>query len=161
MPQLVPKERVRAGAALLDPADVQAGCYEVDLIPAQVGQFGRSQAMSVGHEDHRAVPMTPSVSLGGRKQPLDLSIGKVFAGAQVGIGTACRSNCSFFGGWRDQLEVRLDHVFGSSLVLDCSKNAPITNSMQEHVTVQCRTGPLSRGSPLLEIPNVPTSKKPQ
>jgi hypothetical protein len=58
-------------ATLLDPADVQRGRGEVDLIPAQVRQLGRSQAMAIGHKDHRAVPVTPAVSLGGLEQSFE------------------------------------------------------------------------------------------
>ena len=94
-----------ARAALLDPADVQGGRSEVHLIPAQVRRLARPQAVPVGHQDHRAVPVRPTVSLGGLEQPLDLGLRQVFAGTQVGVGTARRGNCSFFGGWRDQPEV--------------------------------------------------------
>jgi hypothetical protein len=47
-----------AWRALLDPADVQGGRPEVHLIPAQLHQFGNPEAVPVGHEDHRRVPMT-------------------------------------------------------------------------------------------------------
>jgi hypothetical protein len=57
------------------------------------------------HQDHRGVPMSPTVSLGGLEQPFDLGFRQVLAGAQVGIGAAFGFNCSLFGGWRDQLEV--------------------------------------------------------
>jgi hypothetical protein len=39
-----------AGSALFDPADVQVGCLEVDLVPAQVHEFGSTQAVAVGHD---------------------------------------------------------------------------------------------------------------
>jgi len=41
-PQFFAEDRMRAGSALLEPADVQGGGSEIDLLPAQVGQFGRS-----------------------------------------------------------------------------------------------------------------------
>ena len=119
-----------AGAALLDPADVQGGRGEVDLVPAQVRQFARPQTMAVGHKDHRGVPVAPSVALGGLEQPLDLGLRQVFAGAQVGIGTARRPNCSYFGVRCHQLEMRFCHVFCPLRVIDCSNNALNTNSMQ-------------------------------
>jgi hypothetical protein len=43
---------------------VQGGRGEVDLIPAQVRQLARPEAMAISHEDHRAVPVAPSVALG-------------------------------------------------------------------------------------------------
>ena len=36
-------ERMSAGGAILDPADVENGGTELHLIPAQVAQSGRSQ----------------------------------------------------------------------------------------------------------------------
>lgn len=90
---------------------------EVHLIPTQVRRLARPQAVPVGHKDHRAVAVTPMVSLGGPEQPFDLGFRQVFAGAQVCIGTTGACDCSLFGGWRDQLQARFDHVFGSSLVV--------------------------------------------
>ncbi len=75
-----------AWRALLDPADVQRGRAELHLIPAQVHQLGGPQAVPVGHQDHGGVPVAPAVSLGGFHQPLDLGLGQVLAGAQVGVG---------------------------------------------------------------------------
>jgi hypothetical protein len=90
------------GAALLDPADVQGGRGEVDLVPAQVGQFARPQAVPIGHQDHGGVPVSPSVCLGGPEQALDLGLGQVLAGAQVGVGGTLRPNCSIYGAWSHQ-----------------------------------------------------------
>jgi hypothetical protein len=42
-PQGSHPERMGAGGAILDPADVEEGGTELDLIPAQVAQFDRSQ----------------------------------------------------------------------------------------------------------------------
>jgi hypothetical protein len=71
---------VGAGGALFDPADVQRGRPEVDLIPAQVEQLGHSQPMAVGDEDHGGVAMAPAVVFGFRHKPFDLSLGQVHAG---------------------------------------------------------------------------------
>jgi hypothetical protein len=65
---------------------VQVSRFELDLIPAQVHEFGSPQAVPIGHEDHRAVAVTPAVSRSGFHQPLDLGLSKVFTGAQVAIG---------------------------------------------------------------------------
>ena len=87
-PAIRRQDRMRAGRALLDPADVQGGRGELDLVPAQVHQFGSAQAVPVGHQDHGGVAVAPAVSLGGLHQPLDLGLGQVFAGAQLGVGGA-------------------------------------------------------------------------
>ena len=42
--------------------------------------------MAIGHKDHRGIPVRPTVSLGGRKQPFDLGLRQVFAGAQSAFG---------------------------------------------------------------------------
>ncbi len=94
-----------ARRALLDPADVQGGRSEVDLIPAQVGQLARPQAMAIGDQDHRGVPVRPTVAFGPHEEPVDLGLGEVFSGPEVSVRAAGGSNCSFFGGWRDQLQV--------------------------------------------------------
>ena len=103
-----------ARVALLDPADVQVGGPEIHLVPPQVHQFGGPQAVSVGHEDHRGVPVAPAVSRGGFHQPLDLGLGKVLAGPQVGIGGPFGPDCSVYGGWRDEPDVRLGHCLRAS-----------------------------------------------
>ena len=60
----------------------------------------------VGHDYHRGVPVAPAVALGRRDEPLDLALGQVFAGAQVGVGKPLGRNCSSYGGWRDYAQVR-------------------------------------------------------
>ena len=117
-----------ARCALLDPADVERGGPEVHLVPPQVHQFGRPQAVPIGHEHHRGVPVTPTVSRGGFHQPLDLGLGQVLAGAQVGVGRPRGPDCSVYGGWRDQPEVPFGHAFRAPAVTDCPDNGRSLNS---------------------------------
>jgi hypothetical protein len=84
--------------------------------------------MSVGHQEHRRVPMAPTVALGGRNEPLYLALRQVLAGAKVRVGEARGHDCSFYGGWRDQLQVRFRHAFGPPRANDCLYNAPSPNS---------------------------------
>ena len=116
-----------AWGALLDPADVQGGRAEVHLIPAQVHQLGDAEAMPVAHQDHGGVPVAPAVAVGCCHQPLDLSFREVLAGAQDGVRHTPRGNCAIYGGWRDQLEVRLVHGFRLSRADDCSYKTSSTN----------------------------------
>jgi hypothetical protein len=51
-------------SAILEPTHVQHSTRKIDLVPAQIGQFGRPQAMAVGDEDHCKIPMPPAVALG-------------------------------------------------------------------------------------------------
>jgi hypothetical protein len=122
-PQFIAEDVMCAGRALLDPTDVQGGRPEVDLIPAQVNQFGRPQAVPIGHQDHGGVAPAMAVVLGGGDQPLDLGLGEVFAGAQVGVRPSARWNCSFYDGWRDQLEMRFRHGFQSRALATVRKMA--------------------------------------
>jgi hypothetical protein len=62
--------------------------------------------MPIGHKDHRGI-----------------------AGAQVGVGRSRGSNCSFYGGWRDQPEVPLAHVFRAPRLHNCSDNSHCLNSI--------------------------------
>ena len=91
--------------AFLGPADVQDGMGEIDLIPTQVYKLGRPQTVAEGDEDHGAIPMTPAISLGGIDQPIDLGAGQMFPGPIDGVRfTSRRGNCSFYDGWRHQLQ---------------------------------------------------------
>ncbi len=84
-----------AGCALLDPPNVQGGRFEIDLIPPQIDQLGRSQAMPVGDKDHRGVAVAMAIAPGSLDQPLDLVLGKVLAGPQIAVAASTWCNCSF------------------------------------------------------------------
>jgi hypothetical protein len=68
--QFITPERMSAGGAILDPADVEDGGAEPNLIPAQVAQFGRSQPVPKGDQDHGGVPVPVPICLGGLDQSL-------------------------------------------------------------------------------------------
>src|SRR6516165_2171340 len=73
---------------------------EVDLLPAQGAQFGRSQAMPESQEDHGRIPMSVSIPARRLHQPLDLLLGEVRAGSIMPIWAATTPNCSLYSGWR-------------------------------------------------------------
>jgi len=50
---------------LLGPADGQRRVFEVDLVPAQVDQFNRPEAVPVGQQHHGGVAVAVSIGLGG------------------------------------------------------------------------------------------------
>ena len=87
---------MRAWGTLLDPADVQRGRSEVDLIPSQVHEFRNPQAVAIGHQDHGGVPMPVAVALGRVHELLDLGLGQVFAGAKVAVTAPFWRNYSFY-----------------------------------------------------------------
>jgi hypothetical protein len=66
--------------------------------------------VSEGYKGHRDVAVAMAVALGRRHELLDLGLGQVLAGPQLAVGEPPGGNCSFYGGWRDQLEVRFGHV---------------------------------------------------
>jgi hypothetical protein len=94
-PQLIAYNWMGAWGALLDPADVQRGGSDVHLIPSQVHQLGNAHAVSIGHEDHRGVPMAVAVALGGFHEPLDFGFGQIFAAPKVAVAASSRGNCPF------------------------------------------------------------------
>ena len=65
---------MHAGIPTLGPAHMQAPGGEVDVIPAQCHSLRRSEAVAVGNQEGRGVPMPGAVLLGGLDEPLDLSL---------------------------------------------------------------------------------------
>jgi hypothetical protein len=98
---------MRRWGAVLGSADVHGCGFEV--VPAQVHHFGRSKAMPIGQKHHQRVTVTVLVGLGRLNQLLDLVGREVLAGAQLCIWCALRRDCSIFGSWGDQSQVRICH----------------------------------------------------
>src|SRR5450759_5049163 len=86
--------------------------------------------MPVSHEDHGGVPVTVAIVLRGLDELFDLALGQVLSAAKLTVWPAPRGDCSFFGGWRDQLQVRFGHGFLPSLIGDCSYNTHFTSSVR-------------------------------
>jgi hypothetical protein len=64
--------------------------------------------MPIGDQDHGGVAVAMAVAVGGDNQAVDLGVGEVFAGAELGIASAKRGvapYCPIIGGWRYQREV--------------------------------------------------------
>ena len=74
-----------AGCALFHSADVQRRRPKVHLVPAQVHQFGCSQAVPIRYKEHRGVPVTPTVSSGGVHETFDLGLGQIFPRPQFTV----------------------------------------------------------------------------
>jgi hypothetical protein len=57
---LIHRRRVGGtGRSVLDPPDVQHGGQKVDLILAQVHQFGNPKPVPKSHQDHRGIAVAP------------------------------------------------------------------------------------------------------
>src|SRR5262249_60427383 len=70
--------RVHAGNPILDTVNVQAALGQLDLLPLQVADLRRPQAMAVGDKDHGRVAMPIAAMLSGAvHQPVDLALGEV------------------------------------------------------------------------------------
>src|ERR1019366_10676387 len=117
---------MRARLSILHSADMQRGRFPVDLLPPKVCDLRRSQPMPVGTQEHSGVPVTISVALCGLDQFFDLSFGEVLSAAELAVRLPPRGNCSFFDGWRDQLQVRFAHGFRLLAINDCSYNTHFT-----------------------------------
>jgi hypothetical protein len=89
---------------VLDPANMQAGMGKVDLVPTKIHQLTDPEPMTVGDQDHGGIAMPPAVRSGRLEQLLDLTLGQVFAGTDLGIRTPSWSDCPINGGWGDDAE---------------------------------------------------------
>ena len=72
--------RMHTGIPALGPAHMQAPGGEVDVVP-QCHHLRRSERAAVGNQDGGGVPMPATVLLGGFHEPLNLSLGQIFAAA--------------------------------------------------------------------------------
>lgn len=104
--QSVATDGMRSRRPLLDAPDGQRGAAKINLIPAQVYQLARSQAVLVGHLDHGGVAVSPSIGTSHLHQALDFGISQILAGPQFGVRPADRHcDCSFYSGRRYQIEM--------------------------------------------------------
>ena len=83
--------------------------------------------MSIGDEDYRGIAVAVTVALRSLNQPFDFRLGEVFSGPQVFVGEPLRGDCSFYDGWRDQLEMRLRHMYQYPRLLNCPNNVSLSN----------------------------------
>jgi hypothetical protein len=53
--------------------------------------------MPIGDQDHGGIARAPAVALGGFEQALDLGLGQVFTGSQIGVRfSSRRAHCPNF-----------------------------------------------------------------
>src|ERR1019366_6371265 len=109
--QLIATNRMRARLPALHSADMKRCRVPVELLPTQVANFRSTQAVPIGNQDHGRVPVTVSIVLCGLDKLFNLSFGQMLSAAKLAVRPAHRGNCSFFGGWLHQLEVRFGHGF--------------------------------------------------
>ncbi len=85
--------------------------------------------MPEGHQDHGRVPEAIAVILRRLDQAFDLRLGQMLPRPQLLVGRPFRSNCSIYGGWRDQPQARFGHGIADSVVENCSNNVPYTTTV--------------------------------
>src|ERR1035437_2627877 len=91
--------------------------------------------MPVSHQDHCRVTMPVPIASGGFDQFFNLGPGEVLSAAKLAVWLPSRGNCSFFDGWRDQLQARFGHGFSPSLLLYCSYNTHFTSSVRGNLAM--------------------------
>ena len=79
-PQLVPIDGMGGRRTFLDPSDGQHGAVKINLVPSQAHQFAGSQAVLVGHQEHGAIAVPPTIGSNRFHQPLDLGIRQILPG---------------------------------------------------------------------------------
>src|SRR4029077_21259875 len=94
--QLPAGQGMGARSAVLEPSDVQGGCFEIDLVPAQVNDFSWPQPVPKGQEHHESIAMTIAVSFGRLDQPLDLIDGQVLPCPKISVFGSPWRDCSIF-----------------------------------------------------------------
>jgi hypothetical protein len=73
-----------ARCSVLGPVDVHSALVELNLMPLQVAQLGRSQAVTVGNQDHRCIAMSVAAAFTSTvHQRLDLALGEVLPNCTV------------------------------------------------------------------------------
>src|SRR5262245_39572062 len=103
------------------PAGVQTARGHFDVVPAEGHKLARSQAMPVGNEDGRGVPVAPAVLSSRIHELLDLPLGQILARS-----TLTSWHCYIYCCWSLLERVRNFHGFAPLLNTNCY------SSMQKH-----------------------------
>src|SRR5262245_42941222 len=108
---------------VLGPGDVEAAMCQVNLLPTQGSQFGRSEAMSVGQQDHGRITVTMAVGTGCLHQPFDLVLGQVLSGPILGVRQTTTRDCSLYSGWGVVMPGRIHRAKSAVFLHDSSYNS--------------------------------------
>ena len=119
---------------------------ELNLVPAQVAEFGRPKPMPEGQQDHGRVPVTVAVGLGGLDQGVDLAWRQVLPGTKFGVRASVGATVRFtsvgvtslrcdFAMETTPAELGLFVVVGKRRRRGKSKRRRATSSDDDHGTV--------------------------
>src|SRR6516165_10720126 len=120
---------MHAWHAALDAGDMQEAMHQVYLLPPQRAQFGRSETMPEGKQDHGRVPVAMAVAAGSLHEPFDLTLGQVLTLAVMRVGKATAANCSLYRGWWPGLIARIHRDNYPVSMTSCSHNTFFENSI--------------------------------
>ena len=98
-PQLPASQWVSRWHTVLCSGDRERCSGEINLGPLQVANLGSPQPVPERQQDHGLVSVRPAIVLAASNQLLDLALGQVLAGADVGIFGPARRNFPFYGVW--------------------------------------------------------------
>jgi hypothetical protein len=88
----------------------------------QVANFGGSQPVPEGQQDHGLVAMRPAIAPATVNQPLDLRLGEVFSGAQGGVPGAARGlDFPYLGVWRYDFQGWFWHIIRAPIAVTFCK----------------------------------------
>ena len=81
---------------------------EVDRIPPQRHQLGHPESVPIGDQHHGGVAVAVTVAAGGGDQLVDLGLGQVLAGTDLGIPPPERrliAYCPIYGAWGNERQM--------------------------------------------------------
>jgi hypothetical protein len=99
---------------------MQPVLVELDLMPFQAADFGRSQAVAISDQDHRCIAMTTSTPLAGSiDELLDLAFGEIAA-----------FDCEVFSAWCAAIGHLIRHEKSLSCKYDWKDNSLFLHSWE-------------------------------
>src|SRR5215471_18114685 len=131
-----------AGNPVLDAVNVQTALGQLDLLPLQVADLRRPQAMAVGDQDHGRIPMPVAAMLSGAvHQPLNLALGEVSPlDCQVYDAWCAFLGCRFHA---DKLCLRASYCIGYTLFLHSRKGR---GGCMERIAIAIQDGGAGAGA---------------
>jgi len=99
------------------------------------------------HATKTFVAVSPPIALRRLDEAVNFGFRQIAPGSAARPWHGASGNCSFFGGWRDQREMRFGHAIEESCTVNCSYNGPFANSVNS-----TRGGHIFGLSPLVRFP---------
>jgi hypothetical protein len=122
--------------------NVEAALGQLDLLPLQVADLRRPQAMAVGDQDHGRIPMPVAAMLSGAvHQPVDLALGEIASlDCQVYDAWGAFLGCRFHAG---KPCLRVSYRIDYTLFLHSRKGK---NGCMERIVIAMQDGGAGAGA---------------